>query len=302
MAKLDLAFMERRAFLSMGATLALARVLQACGDKAGVGSSSSDGGIDGAATGDGGNAGAGDSATCAETPEGEIGPYFADDSDPRFNRSNIVANLDGSNVQTGIPLTLTITVLDTMNGCAPYQNAQIDIWHCNASGVYSDQAVENTTTEQWLRGYQITDASGKVTFTTVIPGWYQGRTTHIHVRVRSSYQNASSTSDGSNTTQLFFAQTFVDRVDTSVAPYNAEGKNTTTNASDHVYSGETNGANQLTLSGDDSTGYVAQATIYIPIAAATSTGMTGGPPGGDGGGPPGDGGPPPVDGGLPDAG
>jgi protocatechuate 3,4-dioxygenase beta subunit len=230
-----------------------------------------------------------DLAGCAATPEGEIGPYFADDSDPRFNRSNILANLDGSNVQTGIPFTLTITIVDSEKACAPYVGAQVDIWHCNDAGVYSDQAVENTTTEQWLRGYQITDSNGRVTFTTVIPGWYSGRTTHIHLRVRSSYGMASSTSDGSNTTQLFFDQTFIDRLATSVTPYSAEGKNPTTNASDHVYSGETDGANLLTVSGDDTSGYVAAVTIFLPIASASSgdggmsPGGPGGPPFGDGG-------------------
>lgn len=241
-----------------------------------------------------------DSASCAATPEGEIGPYFADDSDTRFNRSNILTNLDGTNAQTGIPLALTITVLDSQKSCAAYVGAQVDIWHCNSAGIYSDQAAENTTTEQWLRGYQLTDSSGNVTFNTVIPGWYSGRTTHIHLRIRSTYSNASSTSDGTNTTQCFFDQTFIDRLATSVAPYNTEGTNPTTNVSDHVYAGEENGANLLVVTGSDTAGYTAAITIYLPIAAATTTtgmgdGGMGGmfPGGGDGGRPPfGDGGPP----------
>ncbi len=213
--------------------------------------------------------GGADGAVCASTPEGEIGPYFADDSDARFNRRDILSNIDGSNTQSGIPLTLTIVVLDGGKGCSPYAGAQIDIWHCNASGVYSDEAVENTTTETWLRGYQVTDANGKVTFQTIVPGWYQGRTTHIHLRLRSTYNMASSTSDGSNTTQLFFAQTFVDRLATTVAPYNAEGKNPTTNASDHVYAQEENGANVLALAGDDTTGYSGAITLVLPIGGVT---------------------------------
>jgi protocatechuate 3,4-dioxygenase beta subunit len=206
-----------------------------------------------------------EAGACAATPEGEIGPYFADDSDPRFNRTNLTTNLDGTSVQEGIPLTLTIAIVDVENGCVPYANAQVDIWHCNAAGIYSDEGVENTTTETWLRGFQLTDANGRVTFQTIIPGWYQGRTTHIHLRVRSTYSNASSTSDGTNTTQLFFDQTFVDRLATTVAPYDAEGTNPTTNASDHVYSGETNGANLLTVAGDDTNGYAASVTIGLPI-------------------------------------
>ena len=195
-------------------------------------------------------------------------------------------------------MTVTIFVVDGQKGCAAYASAQVDIWHCNASGIYSDQAAENTTTETWLRGYQITDASGKVAFTTIIPGWYSGRTTHIHLRVRSSYSQASSTSDGTNTTQLFFAQTFVDRLATDVAPYNAEGKNPTTNASDRVYADEEAGANVLALSGDDSSGYSAAVTIILPITSNGSTtnnldgGGMGGPPDGGFGGPPDGGGPP----------
>jgi len=159
--------------------------------------------------------GAGDGAACEVTPEGEIGPYFSDDSDARFNRSNILSNLDGSSTQVGVGLTLTVTVLDVENACAPYANAQVDIWHCNSAGVYSDQASDSTTTETWLRGYQMTDANGQATFVTIIPGWYAGRTTHIHLRVRSTYSTASSTSDGTNTTQLFCTQALDDTLATT---------------------------------------------------------------------------------------
>jgi protocatechuate 3,4-dioxygenase beta subunit len=267
----------------------------------GCGSSSggSDGGTDGGSDGTGGGTGT-DAGACTVTPEGEIGPYFADDSDARFNRSNILSNLDGSGTQTGIGLALTVTVLDANNGCKPYQNAQVDIWHCNPAGIYSDQSSESTSTETWLRGYQLTDVSGKVAFGTIIPGWYSGRTTHIHLRLRSTYSQASSTSDGTNTTQLFFDQTFVDSLSTGVAPYDAEGKNPTTNAGDRVYSDQTKGANLITLSGDNINGYTAAITIVLPITSSgTSTSDAGGtgpgggipdggrPEGGPGGTPPG---------------
>jgi protocatechuate 3,4-dioxygenase beta subunit len=203
---------------------------------------------------------------CTATPEGEIGPYFADDSDARFERSNILSNLDGTSTQTGVPLTLTVFVLDAQNACAAYVGAQVDIWHCNSEGVYSDEASQSTTSERWLRGYQITDASGKVSFTTIIPGWYSGRTKHIHLRIRSTYSEASSTSDGTNTTQLFFPQSVDDTIDVDVYK---EGQNPTTNVGDHVYSGEENGANVLAVSGDTTSGYAAAVTIFLPIAAAT---------------------------------
>jgi protocatechuate 3,4-dioxygenase beta subunit len=209
------------------------------------------------------------SSTCAVTPEGEIGPYFVDDSATGFNRSDIRSNLDGTGTQTGIPLTLTITVQDSENSCTGLQGAQVDIWHCNADGVYSAEDVEDTSGLTWLRGYQVTDSEGQVTFTTIFPGWYAGRTTHIHLRVRSKYSEASSTSDGTNTTQLFFPQTTIDTINTSVAPYSSHGTNSTTNATDRVYTDQTDGKMELTLSGDGTSGYVTSVTIDLPITAST---------------------------------
>ncbi len=99
----------------------------------------------------------GSSTSCTVTPEGEEGPYFVDDSATGFNRSDIRSNLDGSNTQSGIPLTLSIYVYDSEKSCAAMADVQIDIWHCNASGIYSAEDVESTSGETWLRGYQLTD-------------------------------------------------------------------------------------------------------------------------------------------------
>ena len=159
------------------------------------------------------------SSSCAVTMEGEEGPYFVDDSASGFNRSNILANLDGSNIQSGIPLTLTLIVQDNKNSCAAMANVQVDIWHCNADGVYSAEDVESTIGETWLRGYQITDSNGMVKFVTIFPGWYQGRTTHIHLRVRSSYDSTST--GGTNTTQLFFPQDTINTIYTTISPYSS---------------------------------------------------------------------------------
>lgn len=201
----------------------------------------------------------------AVTPEGEIGPYFTDDSASGYNRSNILANVAGTDAQTGVPLTLTLYVYDAENGNAAVSGAQVDIWHCNALGVYSNEAVESTTGQSWLRGYQLTDATGRVAFQTIIPGWYQGRATHIHLRVRSRYSEASSTSDGTNTTQVFFPQATLDTLYTTVAPYSTKAKDTTTNASDRVYTTQTHAENELVLSGDATNGYSATFSIYLPI-------------------------------------
>lgn len=206
--------------------------------------------------------------TCAETPEGEIGPFFADDSAAGFNRSNIVSNLDGTQTQHGVPLALSLHVRDARKGCAAVAGAQVDIWHCSAGGVYSDEGMENTTGLTWLRGYQHTDAAGVVRFTTIVPGWYDGRTTHVHLRIRSAYSEASSPNDGTNTTQLFFPQSLVDGLSRNVAPYNTQGPNPTRNASDHVYTEQTKGTTLLTLTGSTHAGYAATYTIDLPIAAS----------------------------------
>jgi protocatechuate 3,4-dioxygenase beta subunit len=188
-----------------------------------------------------------------------------DDSATAFNRSNILSNLDGSNTQSGIPLTLSIYVYDSEKSCAAMAGVQVDIWHCNASGIYSAEDVESTLGETWLRGYQLTDSNGLATFATIFPGWYQGRTTHIHLRLRSSYD---STSTGeTNTTQLFFPQDTINTVNTTISPYSAEGANPTTNAADHVYSGEVQGANVLTLSGDTTNGFTSTIKINLPVTA-----------------------------------
>lgn len=203
------------------------------------------------------------STACSVTLEGEEGPYFVDDSATGYLRSNIVSNLDGTATQTGVPLALTIYVFDAKSSCAPMQSVQVDIWQCNAAGVYSAEAAESTTAESWLRGYQITDATGKVAFTTVIPGWYAGRTNHIHLRLRSTY-DATDTS-GSNTVQAFFDQTLIDTLATSVAPYSSEGTNPTTNATDRVYTQEEKGTTLLTLTGSNTAGYTASLNVYLPI-------------------------------------
>jgi protocatechuate 3,4-dioxygenase beta subunit len=205
------------------------------------------------------------SSACAVTPKGEIGPFFVDDGSARFNRSNVRSNVDGTKTQAGVPLTLTLQAYDTHAACAPMSGVQVDLWHCNASGVYSAEASEGTSSQTWLRGYQVTGSNGTVTFTTIFPGWYQGRATHIHLRVRSKYSSGSSPDDGSNTTQLFFPQDVVNAISTSVAPYRARGINLRTNESDYVYRSQTKGKTELAVSGSPGTGYVASVSIGLPI-------------------------------------
>jgi protocatechuate 3,4-dioxygenase beta subunit len=262
---------RRRALGLLGGAVGGVTLAACNGGSSGVDSATSSSSSSSSSSGSGSSSSSssgGSSASCALTPEGEVGPYFTDDSASGYNRSDIRSNLDGSDTQNGIPLTLHFHVYDFDNSCTAMSGVQVDIWHCNASGVYSNESVEGTVGQSWLRGYQVTDSSGAATFKTIVPGWYQGRTTHIHLRLRSSYNSSASLSDGSNTTQLFFPQALVDTIDTSVAPYSSEGKNTTTNAGDRVYTQETQGKMEMTLSGDSSNGYVASVVIGLPITAA----------------------------------
>jgi intradiol ring-cleaving dioxygenase-like protein len=141
---------------------------------------------------------------------------------------------------------------------------QVDVWHCDAGGLYSDEAANNTVGKKFLRGYQITDANGAVQFTTIYPGWYSGRTIHIHFRIR--------TFDGSTTTSNFTSQLFFDETITNTvlaqSPYNTRGTRDTTNATDNIYSAAT----LLSLTSDGSGGYAGTFTVALDsLPAGTQT-------------------------------
>ncbi len=123
-----------------------------------------------------------------------------------------------------------------------------------ASGLYSDESVEGTTGQTWLRGYQVTDSAGLAAFTTIYPGWYNGRTIHIHVRVRVF---DGSTATFNYTTQIFFSESDNSAV-IATSPYNSRGTSKDTpNASDMIYQQEAQAGNVLlpTLSGNTSRGF-----------------------------------------------
>jgi protocatechuate 3,4-dioxygenase beta subunit len=211
-----------------------------------------------ATTGSGSGSGSG-SATCVLTPELTVGPYFVDE---KLNRSDLTINTTDANVLSGTPLGLTLTLEQySSSGCSPLQGAQVDIWHADAAGIYSDESSEGTSGQTFLRGYQITNSRGVVSFKTIFPGWYTGRTIHIHVMIRTF--TASGTVAFEFTTQLFFDQTLINGVTTTVSPYSSRGLPDTTNAQDNIY----NSATQLTLATATSgSGYTAAATLGVQIA------------------------------------
>src|SRR5262249_34901599 len=118
--------------------------------------------------------------TCVVHPQQTEGPYFVDE---RLLRSDIRSEPSTGAICPGAPLALTFSV-GRIDGatCAPLQGALVDIWQCDAQGIYSDVEDNNgffdTRGEKFLRGYQLTDSGGLATFTTIYPGWYSGRTVH----------------------------------------------------------------------------------------------------------------------------
>ncbi|HKE46743.1 MAG TPA: hypothetical protein VKB52_01655 [Rhodanobacteraceae bacterium] len=167
---------------------------------------------------------------CTLTPELTIGPYFVDE---RLERSDIRGDSTSPFIADAVPLYLTINATSALtSGCPALAGVQIDVWHCHAGGLYSDEAANGTTGETWLRGYQTTDANGNVTFTTIYPGWYSGRTIHIHVMAR--YYDSAGNTTYEFTTQLFFDDATSNLVMASY-PYNTRGNRDTTNQNDNIY-------------------------------------------------------------------
>ncbi|MFG1818216.1 hypothetical protein ACGFIF_30935 [Kribbella sp. NPDC049174] len=115
--------------------------------------------------------------------------------------------------------------------CKPLPGATVDIWHCDAAGIYSDIAAEGTTDKNFLRGYQGTNRGGIVKFTTVLPGWYQGRTVHTHVKVQTTGTDGNP---HEFTSQLYFTEEFKAAY-LARAPYAAKGTPDTTNDADMHY-------------------------------------------------------------------
>lgn len=172
---------------------------------------------------------------CVVRPELTEGPYFVDEM---LNRSDIRSDPSSGALSDGVPLVLTFRVSRLSEAqCSPLEGAQVDVWHCDGLGVYSDVSERgfDTTGQKFLRGYQATDPNGQAAFTTIYPGWYEGRTVHIHFKVRN--EGAEFTS------QLFFDDELSDEV-FGAAPYAGKGERGTRNENDNIF-GESGGV--LTL-------------------------------------------------------
>ena len=168
---------------------------------------------------------------CVVRPEQTEGPYFVDEP---LHRSDIRSDRTDGRIMAGTPLTLTLQVMRlNASGCFPLQDARVDIWQCDAEGVYSD--VEdpgfNTRGQKFLRGYQMTNAQGDARFLTIYPGWYPIRTVHIHFKVRTA---AIAGKNFEFTSQLYFPDELTDRVHTAL-PYSSKGRRRVRNQHDFIF-------------------------------------------------------------------
>jgi protocatechuate 3,4-dioxygenase beta subunit len=206
-----------------------------------------------------------DTTACVLDPTLTAGPYWREEG---LERSDIRGDTSGSaspNPRPGVTLVLTVAVQASAgSACLPLAGAQVDVWHCDANGLYSDVAGSpNTVGQNFLRGAQVTDAQGRASFTTIYPGWYPGRTVHVHVKVRTFDAARNVTTEA--TTQLFFDDGTTDAIFASAAPYDQRGPRDTRNASDSIFPGVT--STLVALQGSPAAGYTGTASLAVRVGA-----------------------------------
>jgi protocatechuate 3,4-dioxygenase beta subunit len=218
--------------------------------------------------------------TLALTPEQEEGPFYVA---LEKIRKNITLG------RPGVPLELRIKVVNSQTG-KPIKNAACDIWHCDATGVYSDESSQNSVGSTWLRGVQLTDANGIAEFTSIYPGHYTGRATHIHVKVHIGGTNGGTTYSGghvSHTGQLFFDDAVSSQV-YALAPYTSDTAARVLDPTDGVYTEQGGPKSLLKLTRLGATaagGFLGTITLGVnPASTPAAVGVSGG--GGPGGAPP----------------
>jgi protocatechuate 3,4-dioxygenase beta subunit len=181
--------------------------------------------------------------TCVLSPEMTEGPYYLEGDKVRH---------DLREGRPGVVLDLRTTVLD-VSTCKPIRGAAVDIWHCDANGVYSGFAREGTEGEGWLRGIQRTNAKGVADFRTIYPGWYPGRTVHIHLSV---YLGGNTIHTG----QLFFPEAVTDAVYRR-SPYRARPNRDPRNATDSIY--RNGGSRSMLTLRRNGSGYTGSITMGV---------------------------------------
>src|SRR5262245_28992295 len=186
---------------------------------------------------------------CVLTPEAVEGPFYFD---PKLVLSDIVEGKQGA------PLSLTLQIVEAKD-CAPLQNARVDVWHADGLGLYSGYAGQETGSakgERFLRGTQFTGPDGEVRFNTIYPGWYPGRTPHIHFKALVGDHNVI-------TGQLYFPEPITEHVYATTPPYRERKRERDTfNANDFIFAMQRGGDTIVDLK-KESGSYLASLVIGI---------------------------------------
>ena len=237
--------LDRREVIRIIGAAGAAAVAAACGSETAASPSAV---TPTAASGAGTSATGGTSSTneaCAAAPNETAGPY---PSKSDIFRSDIREN------RQGVPLALTIRVINVGNACAPLANANVEIWQCDASGNYSEYGTQ--TSQTYLRGIQTTDANGQVNFMTIYPGWYQGRATHIHIEVTMNGRSVK-------VTQIAFPEAINNAV-YATGVYASRGSNPTTNLRDGIFA-DSLSSELVTPSGNPTAGFSASYQVGVAV-------------------------------------
>jgi protocatechuate 3,4-dioxygenase beta subunit len=184
-------------------------------------------------------------AACAVTPQETAGPF---PSLTDLIRSDIRES------KSGTVLTLTVKVVNVNASCAGVANANVEIWQCDAAGNYSEYGTQ--TAQTYLRGIQTTNSNGEVTFTTIYPGWYQGRATHIHIEVTIGGVSKK-------VTQIAFPES-VNNTVYATGVYASRGANPMSNASDGIFA-DSLSSELITPTGTPAAGYAATCQVGISV-------------------------------------
>ncbi len=234
-----------------------------------------------------------EAAASGEIPDETAGPFPGDGSngpdlleESGIVRSDIRSSFgDSTGTADGVPMTLELTIRDLAAGGAPIAGAAVYVWHCDSQGRYSMYS-DGVTDQNYLRGVQVADSSGKVRFISIFPGCYDGRWPHIHLEVYPDEAGISDSSNAIATSQVALPQDVCEQVYAESGYDSSPGNLARLSlTSDNVF-GDDGAASQLaTAGGDVRNGF----TVSLPVAIDTRTAPTGGSmsgPGGGRGGPP----------------
>jgi protocatechuate 3,4-dioxygenase beta subunit len=260
-------------WLAAGAAMASPLAIIACGG----GSDSEAGTTTSDDTSSSGSSGT-STDSCSVIPTETSGPYPGDGTNSNSSgtvnvltmsgivRSDITSSFGdyGDNVAEGVPMTVTLKLVNTASSCASLEGYAVYLWHCNRSGEYSLYS-SGVTDENYLRGVQVTDSNGEVTFTTIFPACYSGRWPHIHFEIYESLDEATTGRNSAKTSQLAMPAAACNQVYGVATGYDASVSNfaSTSLSTDNVFS-DTQAATQLaTVTGSNSAGYAATLTVGI---------------------------------------